>query len=243
MAWLTTKDGRHFNTDWIDKEKQIEKNKQEANERKATTTKYKDSLSYDDFFKQNFDTLKRSYMNKEIDDPKGLWRSIRLKKEQENLKELSVDEAYDLIDKAIPHNYISGWFRNADSDYKPKILDLALSNKGVVNAMLNVAYFNYRWQYERYSEYNKKWIPFPDVNQSGKLSFSEWVNKPITLYRGTRGQRTVKSDLFDSYSPDINIAKKFAGNDGKVESIKIAPSQTLGSMFTNGEQEILVLRK
>lgn len=33
MAWYTTKDGKHINTDWFDKERQINVNKAEADER------------------------------------------------------------------------------------------------------------------------------------------------------------------------------------------------------------------
>ena len=35
MAWKTTKDGRHFNTDWIDRERQITQNRKEAEERNS----------------------------------------------------------------------------------------------------------------------------------------------------------------------------------------------------------------
>lgn len=30
MPWVTTKDGRHVDTDWFDKEKQIKQNEKEA---------------------------------------------------------------------------------------------------------------------------------------------------------------------------------------------------------------------
>jgi hypothetical protein len=33
MAWITTKDGKHINTDWFDKDKQIADNKKEADDR------------------------------------------------------------------------------------------------------------------------------------------------------------------------------------------------------------------
>ena len=43
MAWVTTKDGRHVDTDWFDKEKQIASNKAEADSKKET----KDNLTID----------------------------------------------------------------------------------------------------------------------------------------------------------------------------------------------------
>jgi len=35
MAWKTTKDGRHFNTDWTNKDRQIQANKKEADDRNS----------------------------------------------------------------------------------------------------------------------------------------------------------------------------------------------------------------
>jgi hypothetical protein len=35
MPWITTKSGAHVNTDWFDRERQIEQNRQQANERNA----------------------------------------------------------------------------------------------------------------------------------------------------------------------------------------------------------------
>jgi len=37
--WLTTKDGRHFNTDWFDKDRQIAQNKAQADERNGKQNK------------------------------------------------------------------------------------------------------------------------------------------------------------------------------------------------------------
>lgn len=46
MPWLSTDDGRHFNTDWIDKDKQIAENKKQA-----------DNLSYEDKRKCQIDAI------------------------------------------------------------------------------------------------------------------------------------------------------------------------------------------
>jgi hypothetical protein len=38
MAWITTKDGRHLNTDWFDKDRQIKQNQQQAEKLNKTPT-------------------------------------------------------------------------------------------------------------------------------------------------------------------------------------------------------------
>lgn len=46
MSWITTKDGRHVNTDWFEKDKQIASNTKEANERNAEANIDLSSLDY-----------------------------------------------------------------------------------------------------------------------------------------------------------------------------------------------------
>ena len=45
--WLTTKDGRHFNTDWADKERQIAENKRQADELNGKTSEKINELNKD----------------------------------------------------------------------------------------------------------------------------------------------------------------------------------------------------
>ena len=65
---------------------------------------------------------------------------------------------------------------------------------------------------------------------------------PQTLYRGHRGQQTVKSDLFSAYTPDRKMAEKFMSSDGKgkLETIQIKPIDTWGSYRTTAEEEYFV---
>ncbi len=66
MAWLTTKDGRHFNTDWIDKERQIAENKKQADERNGkksekTGAEWLDfGASYSEDFNPNINEKERA---------------------------------------------------------------------------------------------------------------------------------------------------------------------------------------
>lgn len=46
--WLTTKDGRHVNTDWFDKERQIAENKVQAEERNKKTNSWEGGHPWDD---------------------------------------------------------------------------------------------------------------------------------------------------------------------------------------------------
>ena len=98
-----------------------------------------------------------------------------------------------------------------------------LQNPGTLNAALNVAYYNYRYQFERYSEMYGKWIPYDDVDQSKKLSFKDWLNTPQTMYRGDYNQKSVKSDIFSAFTPDKRMAEKFYNESagGKMTEIQI----------------------
>ena len=53
----------------------------------------------------------------------------------------------------------------------------------------------------------------------------------------------IEGDEILSFSLDKNIAKKFAGENGKVRKQKIKPKDTLGSFQTSGEYELLVRRE
>ena len=178
-------------------------------------------------------------------------RFKRQKKEEalENVKkdlhEVDIEDAIATVRENIRPSALSGWFREANSDFKPEI-EKAMENPKVINAGLNIAYHNYRYAFERYSEIYGKWVPhFDDEDgsrQAQKLSFKEWLNTPQTMYRGTHGQKDTESDVFKSYTPDKKMAEKFLneGAGGKLESIQIKPIDTYGSYQTTAEQEFLV---
>lgn len=246
------------NSDSDKKDKQINANKEEANRRnqqekekdtekkeasrESDNTEYKDSNSYDGFVKANLKELKSIYKAEGEEGVRERWYNMRLKNEKNNLHEESVEVAISQIRDAIPDNVHTGWFRNANSEYKPKLVNCIMGNKGTLNAGFNIGYYNYRHNFERFSEVYQKWVPLEGVDQSKKLSFEDWLNTPQTMWRGTYGQKAVDSDLFQSYTPDKEIAKKFLNESagGTLESIQIRPIDTWGSYQTTAEQEFLI---
>lgn len=134
---------------------------------------------------------------------------------------ISLDAAVAEVRNGIRPSALSGWFRNADSDYKPEIEAAIIGNPALRNAGLNIAHRNY-------------------MNVTGRnISFDDFINGTFTVYRGGNTSYT-KNDVFISYSFSKEVAKSFGG---KVQSIRIKPKNTLGSYQTTGEAEILVRRK
>lgn len=133
--------------------------------------------------------------------------------------EVPKEDAINTIRENIGQNTLDGWFVNADSGYKQKLETAILNNKEVRNAGLNIAYQNYK-----------------DQTGSG-ASFDEFVNTELTMFRGDRGQKAVKDDVFMSFTTDKNVASGFGGN---ITEIKIKPINTLGSYQTTGESEYLI---
>lgn len=148
-----------------------------------------------------------------------LWLAKRAEVERQDLHEISKADAIAIVSDAIPDNVRSGWFRSADSGYKPMVAEGLLTTKGGLNAAYNIAYDNY-----------KAATPNP-------LPFNKWLTTPQTMYRGDRGQQTVQSDIFTSFTPDKSIAAGFGSN---ITTKKIRPIDTWGSAQTTGEQEFLI---
>jgi len=134
---------------------------------------------------------------------------------------ISLEAAVAEVRNGIRPSALSGWFRNADSDYKPEIEAAIISNPALRNAGLNIAHRNY-------------------MDVTGRnISFDDFINGTFTVYRGGNTSYT-KNDVFISYSFSKKVAQSFGGN---VQSIRIKPKDTLGSYQTTGEAEILVRRK
>jgi hypothetical protein len=246
MPWYTTKTGKHYNTDWNERDRQIAYNKAQADKMNTAEAgkpvKYKDAYEYDDFVKSNLSTLKELYKSDGEEAVKQAWYDTRLAEEKKNLKEIPIEDAIRQMRESIPDRIHAGWFRNADSDYKPHIVARLMGNPGTLNSALNMSYYNYRQQFERWSDIYGKWVPHEGVDQSKKLSFQQWLKTPQKMYRGDYGQKTTGSDLFISYTPNKKIAEKFynASAGGKMTEIEIAPIDTWGSYQTTGEEEYLI---
>lgn len=140
----------------------------------------------------------------------------------DTVQEMSLDKAKDVLWDAIPDNVASGWLREANSAYKPRLVDCVIATPESRAAALNVMYENYKF-----------------FHGEGK-SFEEFLTTPVKMYRGGQGQKHVAEDVFSSYTLDRKIAEKFAGKSGTVYEASIRPIDTWGSLRDNGEAEIMV---
>lgn len=185
-------------------------------------SQYKDAKTFDDFKNDNFDTLKKNIKGFKGDSMKRTWRRKRTDTLKKTAHEVSEEEAADTLRNGLDLHILEGWTRNASSGYKPKIVDQILGNDKVMNAGWNVMYRHYKYL-------------------GGKLSFDEFLDTPVTLYRGVQPTAKVSDDIFSAYSLDKNVADKFAKRTGgKMEAIEITPRDTWGSYQTNGEMEVFV---
>ena len=157
---------------------------------------------------------------------------------KQGMYETKIEDAISQVRDTIKASHISGWFKEANSDYKPRIAEQLLSNPKTLNAAYNIAYENYK----------------NDSKTKNPLPFKEWLVTPITMYRGTSGQKDVRSDVFSAWTTDKRVAENFAYGTGgksgsqhggapKIDSIKIRPIDTWGSLQTTGEQEFMVPRR
>lgn len=181
----------------------------------------KDNTDFRSFIRENMSNPDFKAFGREqgMDAVRDLWYQKRAAEELKDLHEMDIHDAVDQVRNAIPPNVSAGWFRNADSDYKPKLINAVMSNPGTLNAGMNIAYNNYK------------------NSTDNPKSFNQWLRTPQTMYRGDRGQRAVRGDIFTSFTPDRRIAEKFGSN---ITTRQIRPIDTWGSFQTTGEQEFLI---
>lgn len=189
---------------------------------KGNGTGYTDNADFKAFQKANFDAMKALYKQGGMQAVQEAWYETRQEAERAGAHEMTEESAVEAIVDAIPRNVSEGWFRAADSEYKPKLVQSIMQNPGTMNAGWNIAYQNYVQS-----------LPAGQKPQT----FDKWLRTPQTLYRGTRGQQTVKSDVFSAYTPNRKIA---AGFGDRITTIRIRPIDTWGSYQTTGEQEVLI---
>lgn len=180
----------------------------------------KDNVNFNAFVKENMSNpdFKAFGKSQGMDAVKQLWYEVRTEAEKQNLHEISTEEAIDAVTSAIPDSVMQGWFVDANSKFKPKLIDSIMSNPGTLNAGMNIAYKNY-------------------VDSGGTMSFDKWLKTPQTVYRGDYDQKTIKSDIFMSFTPDKATALKFGSH---ITTKKVRPIDTWGSYQTTGEQEFLI---
>ena len=117
-----------------------------SNRENALVQSLSDNTNFDAFVKSNLKNKDFLNYGREngMEEVKELWYQKRQGEELKDIHEMTTEEAIDAIGDSIPSSYISGWFRNADSEYKPKLVDSIMGNKGTLNAGLNIAYTNYK---------------------------------------------------------------------------------------------------
>lgn len=177
---------------------------------------------------RNAKKLKPIYMaggSEAIDEE---WYKFRMADTTNGVHETSQDAADEVVFDNVSQSDYDGWFRSANSAYKPRLVDKMLSSPEMRNAGLNLAYQNYKDVLESRGE-----KPMP---------FEEFLVTPIKMYRGGYGQKHTSDDVFSAYTFDRKIAERFAGKNGVVTEAEIRPIDTYGSMRAVGEAEIWVPR-
>lgn len=154
------------------------------------------------------------------------WKDLHYENSVKNLRPLTTEEMVDTVMFNIRASALNGWFREYNSDYKPEIENEIITNPKLRNAALNIAFKNYK-----------------DMTGNVDLDFNEFVESEIEVYRGGNFN-FISNDVFVSYSFDKKIAEKFAKAAGEeiIETRLIKIKDTLGSLQTTGEAEIMVRR-
>lgn len=190
---------------------------------------YEEGDDEQDFTHKNIKKLKPIYDEHGIEACHDEWYKFRLENSTKDIHEIAKDEADEVMYDNVRQSVYDGWFRNADSSYKPQLTYAVIKNPEMRNAALNMAYENYKNSVEK---------PLP---------FEEFLVTPIKMYRGENGQRHLEDDVFDAYTFDRKMAEHFASKPGKGESkvieIEVRPIDTYGSMRAVGEAEIWVPRQ
>jgi hypothetical protein len=129
------------------------------------------------------------------------------------------EQAVEVVTNNVRPAALDGWFRNEDKNFKPEITEAIHANPELRDAALNV----FRDQYEK--------------TTGGTVSHEEFMATEVTLYRGSEMTNDDSRDTFASYSMDRATAEKF-GDD--IQTIKVFPGETYGSMSTTGEAEVMI---
>ena len=197
---------------------------------KVSRTGYEDADDFEEFQNKNLRgrdnpnriALTKIYKEGGIEAVMQEYFGMKTIASTKGVHQVSKDEADEIMFDEMGQGVFDGWFREANSEYKPRVVSAVIRNTKARSAALSIMYLNY--QYET----------------GGNLSFEEFLVTPIKMYRGGRGQKHIEDDVFSSYSLSRKVAEKFAGNDGKIYEAEIRPIDTWGSVKTTGESEILV---
>lgn len=178
-------------------------------------TQYNDLQS---FVRDNIPALKAIGVNNN-ESAMALWRNANYNRDDFQPIEMAMEDAADVIRNKVPKNILDGWFRSADSGYKPKLENIALTDKDVRNAALNVMWDNYK-------------------QFSGKdIDFSKFLYSNIPVYRGKNQENYTDDDKVLSFTFDRSVAESFGKH---ILETVIRPIDTIGSYQTTAEGEVMV---
>lgn len=207
--------------------KQIDEPNKQAKDYSAFQEKALEHSNFDDFSRSYASEIVKSEIFKGEDIAKSalvMWKQIHMDNSSKNLHKISDEEAIQVIQDNIQASYLTGWFREYNSDYKPKIEQAIMTNPELRNASLNISHQVYQ------------------ESTGNQVDFNEFLEMDIDVYRGGNF-KFVDSDVFVSYSFDNKIANKFTTRDKQeILTRKIKVKDTLGSLQTTGEAEIMVPR-
>ena len=178
-------------------------------------TQYNDLQS---FIRDNVPALKAIGVNNN-ESAMTLWRNANYSREDFQPIEIAMEDAVDVIRNKVPENILDGWFRNADSGYKSKLENIALTDKDVRNAALNIMWDNYK-------------------QFSGKdIDFNKFLYSNIPVYRGKNQENYTDDDKVLSFTFDRSVAESFGKH---ILETVIRPIDTIGSYQTTAEGEVMV---
>lgn len=189
-------------------------------------------LRYDDFqeFARNH---AREVVQDKLFEKKNLhniayktWKDLHYENSLKNLHKMSDEDAVAITRENIRPSIITGWIREYNSEYKPKIEQLLITNPELRNATFNIAHRVYQ-----------------EVT-GNKVGFEDFLDMEVDLYRGGNFN-FIDDDVFISYSFDKKVAEEFAGKTqgAKIDSIRVKIIDTLGCLQTSGEGEVMVRRE
>lgn len=185
-----------------------------------------DRDSFSKFVRANAKALKEMGI-KSMTDVQNLWKDLQYNKPIPK-QEMGREDAINTIRDKIPQGTLDGWFRESNSGYKSKIETITLENPEVRAGALSLAFHMYKDYMES------------TTGELSEISYKEFLNMGIKVYRGKDSEDFVEGDQLLSYSYSPNVAKKFGSN---VSVVTIKPKDTLGVFMTNGEYEILIKNK
>ena len=181
----------------------------------AKATQYDNLQS---FVRDNIPALKAIGVNNN-ESVMALWRNANYNRDDFQPIEMAMEDAADVIRNKVPENILDGWFRNADSGYKPKLENIALTDKDVRNAALNIMWDNYK-------------------QFSGKdIDFNKFLYSNIPVYRGKNQENYTDDDKVLSFTFERTASESFGKH---IHETDITPKDTIGSYQTTAEGEVMV---